>query len=81
MTELPSLSSPAASSPVDAASVRSTDSAVDQGNVDEDHITVHLPGELPVLNKRASRILLAILVRLTEVEELDASMEGDGRDC
>lgn len=45
---------------------------------DDYGITVHLPAELPVLNKCASRILLAILVRLTEVEALDAPMEGDG---
>lgn len=48
---------------------------------DDAHITVRLPEELPVLNRRASRILLAILVRLTEVEAPDEPMEGDGRDC
>jgi len=49
-------------------------------DVDDERITVHLPDQLPVLNERASRILLGILVRLTEVEALDAPMEGDGYD-
>jgi hypothetical protein len=52
-----------------------------RGDVDDGRIEVRLPEELPVLNKRASRILLAILVRLTEVEVPDGPMEGDGRDC
>lgn len=52
-----------------------------RGNVDDDRITVYLPEQLPVLNERASRILLGILVRLTEVEAPDGPMEGDGYDC
>ena len=47
----------------------------------DDPIVVRLPDRLPPLNRRACRILLAILVRLTEVEAPDGPMEGDGRDC
>lgn len=44
-------------------------------------IIVNVPSELPMLNRRASRILLDILVRLTDVPVLD-SETGDGpRDC
>ncbi len=51
------------------------------GDADRERVTVRLPAELPVLNRTASRILLAILVELTEVEVLDGPMEGGGRDC
>lgn len=44
-------------------------------------VTVRLPDELPVLTATASRILLAILVELTEVEVLDGPPEGGDRDC
>jgi hypothetical protein len=50
-------------------------------NEEQERVTVHLPVELPVLNRAASRILLAILVELTEVEVLDGPVEGGGRDC
>ncbi len=50
-------------------------------DADGERVTVRLPAELPVLNRAASRILLAILVELTEVEVLDGPMEGGGRDC
>jgi hypothetical protein len=50
-------------------------------NEDEERVTVRLPAELPVLNRAASRILLAILVELTEIEVLDGPVEGGGRDC
>jgi len=54
---------------------------VTRGDAEDDHIIVRVPDHLPPLNRRASQILLAILVRLTEVEALDGPMEGDGRDC
>ena len=50
-------------------------------DVGENDITFRFPDQLPTLNRRASQILLAILVRLTEVEALDGPMEGDGHDC
>lgn len=50
-------------------------------DADSERVKVRLPAELPVLNRAASRILLAILVELTEVEALDRPLEGDGRDC
>lgn len=33
-----------------------------------ENVTVHLPAELPVLTTEVSRILLGILVELTEIE-------------
>lgn len=42
---------------------------------DQKAITVHFPAELPILNRRASGILLAILVELTKVEILDRPPE------
>jgi hypothetical protein len=45
-------------------------------NADEQPITVRVPVGPPVLNREASRILLAILVELTEVKVLDGPMEG-----
>jgi hypothetical protein len=51
------------------------------GNADEERVTVRLPDELPTLNRAAGRILLAILVELTEVEALDGPLEGRDRDC
>jgi hypothetical protein len=50
-------------------------------DADDEHIRFNFPDELPVLNRRASRILLAILVRLTEVEVLEGPQEGGSRDC
>lgn len=44
---------------------------------DPDAITVRLPAELPVLTRQTARILLGILVELTEVEVLDSRAEGD----
>lgn len=46
---------------------------------DRECVVVRVPDGLPVLNRSASRILLAILVELTEVP--DGPMEGDGCDC
>jgi hypothetical protein len=43
----------------------------------EGNITVHIPTELPALNRRVSGILLAILVELTTVETLDESTGKD----
>ena len=50
-------------------------------DLNEDRITVHLPTELPVLTTPVSRILLAILIELTEVEVLDGPQERGGNDC
>ncbi|GLY71236.1 hypothetical protein Atai01_78550 [Amycolatopsis taiwanensis] len=47
----------------------------------EEKITVRVPDELPVLTKRAARILLDILVELTEVEVLDGPRERGSDDC
>jgi hypothetical protein len=47
----------------------------------EEKITVRVPDELPVLSKRAARILLDILVELTEVEVLDGPQERGSDDC
>lgn len=44
--------------------------------VDEEAVTVRFPDELPALSRRAARILLGILVRLTEVPVLDGPAEG-----
>ena len=43
---------------------------------EEEQIVVRVPDELPTLNRQASRILLAILVELTEVEVLDGPQDG-----
>jgi hypothetical protein len=43
-------------------------------------ITVRFPTERPVLNRGAARVLLGILVQLTNVEALDEPAEGVGRD-
>jgi len=51
------------------------------GDAGNETIKVRFPDELPVLNRRASRILLAILVRLTEVEALDGPPEEESHDC
>lgn len=46
-----------------------------------DHaITVHVPDHPPRLNPRASRLLLAILVKLTNVEALEPPPEGGSDD-
>lgn len=50
-------------------------------NTRDQRVTVRLPAELPVLNRTASRILLAILIDLAEVEVPDRATEGDERDC
>lgn len=52
-----------------------------RGDAEEERVTVRLPAELPVLTRSASRILLAILVELTEVEVLDGPTEGGRRGC
>lgn len=70
--------------PSHVATERATSDPVTAGQasnqIDGHDITVLLPDDLPVLNERASRILLPILVRLTHVEAPDGPMEGDGRD-
>jgi hypothetical protein len=43
---------------------------------EEEEIVVRVPDELPTLTRRACRILLAILVELTEVEVLDGPQGG-----
>jgi hypothetical protein len=43
-------------------------------------ITVRFPTERPVLIRGAARVLLGILVQLTNVEELDEAGEGVRRD-
>lgn len=48
-------------------------------DLDGEGITVHVPAKLPMLTTPVSRILLAILVELTEVEVLDGPL-GEGRD-
>ncbi len=50
------------------------------GHRNEDGITVHLPTEPPMLTPSISRILLAILIELTEVHVLDRPPEGDRDD-
>jgi hypothetical protein len=47
-----------------------------RGDADEERVTVVLPDGLPVLDRSASRILLAILVELTEAEDPDEPMKG-----
>jgi len=44
-------------------------------------ITVRLPAELPVLTPTVARILLDILIEVTEVPVLDVPAEGGRRDC
>lgn len=39
------------------------------------------PAELPVLTREVSRILLDVLIRVTEVEALDAPRERGTDDC
>lgn len=46
-----------------------------------DDVTVHLPDELPPLTPVTSRVLLAILVELTEVEVLGGPPGGGGDGC
>jgi hypothetical protein len=50
-------------------------------NEREEEIVVRVPDELPTLSREASRILLAILVKLTKVEVLDGPQEGGASDC
>ncbi|MFI6095141.1 hypothetical protein ACIA8G_06305 [Lentzea sp. NPDC051213] len=40
---------------------------------DERELKVNLPAELPVLTRRVSRILLDILIELSEVEALEGA--------
>jgi hypothetical protein len=49
-------------------------------NDEEGPVVVRLPDELPVLSRDASRILLAILVELTEVEAPGGPLKGGDRD-
>jgi hypothetical protein len=44
-------------------------------------ITVRLPAELPVLTPTVARILLDILIEVTEVPVLERPAEGGGGDC
>jgi len=48
---------------------------------EEETIVVRVPDELPILTRQVSRILLAILVELTEVEVLDGPQKGGLSDC
>jgi hypothetical protein len=48
-------------------------------SADDDVVTVHVPVEIPVLTRGASRALLAILVEMTTVEVLDGPPEGECR--
>jgi hypothetical protein len=48
---------------------------------DDGRVTMRLPDELPVIAPVTSRILLAILVELTEVEVLDGPPGGGDDDC
>jgi hypothetical protein len=48
-------------------------------DAEREQVTVRLPAELPVLNRQVSRILLAILVELTDVPDPDGPMEGGTR--
>ena len=48
---------------------------------EEEEIVVRVPDVLPTLTRQVSRILLAILVELTEVEVLDGPQEGGPSDC
>lgn len=48
---------------------------------DSDGITVHRPPEPPMLTTAASRILLSILVELTDVEVLDRPQGRYSDDC
>lgn len=48
---------------------------------EKDELTVRLPDELPVLTPSVSRILLDILVELTEVEPLDGPTDKEPHDC
>jgi len=50
-------------------------------DLDSEAITVHVPAELPVLIGQSSRILLAILVELTNVELLDPAPEASNDHC
>lgn len=47
----------------------------------DDHVIVRVPDQLPSLNRKASAILLAILIELTEVEALDGPGERGIDDC
>ncbi len=44
-------------------------------SADEEPLTVRVPAELPMLSRSVSRILLAVLVELTEVPILDGPLE------
>jgi hypothetical protein len=50
-------------------------------DLDGDAITVHVPTEPLVLTRPVCRILLAILVELTEVEVLDGPRGRGSSDC
>lgn len=50
-------------------------------NKDDEVVTVRVPCEPPVLNRESSRILLAILIELTEVPVLDGPRERGSNDC
>lgn len=50
-------------------------------DAEDERVTVRLPGELPVLSRTVSRILLSILVDLTDIEASDETGEGNRCDC
>lgn len=50
-------------------------------DAEDERVTVRLPDELPVLSRSASRILLSILVDLTQVEAPDETGEASGHEC
>lgn len=52
-----------------------------RGRCEDDELVVHLPDESPVLTPKASRILLGILVELTETETLDGSVGAESHDA
>jgi hypothetical protein len=51
------------------------------GREDSDEIIVRVPDELPVLTREVSRILLAVLLELTEGEAPREPREGVSDDC
>ena len=67
----------------EAQSRRTEDAVTEQGaaewaeiSTSDDRVTVRVPAEMPTLNPRVARALLAILVELTDVPVLDRPGEG-----
>lgn len=48
---------------------------------DGEAVTVHVPAELPMLTTAVSRILLSILIELTDIEILDRPQGREPDDC